>query len=166
MYNWANTGTAWNNPANWTGAVGYPDDATDTTTSGDGDDTGTDDDQSDAPPTTFTGLAATVGNIDPTNRWLVPGLGVVPAASTSVWVMNPDVADAVLTIQHLGPARVEPTQVVVAAGTIAEIPVDQVEVTGTTAFEIDSSVPISVALSVSGEAGVAFIAAISAGEET
>jgi len=139
-----------------------PDDATDTTTSGDGDDADSDD-QPDAPTDTFIGLAATVGNIDSTNRWLVPGLGVVPAASTSVWVMNPDVADAVLTIQHLGPARVEPTQVVVAAGTITEIPVEQVEVTGTTAFEIDSSVPVSVALSVSGEAGVAFIAAISAG---
>lgn len=77
--------------------------------------------------------------------------------------MNPDVVEALVTIQHLGPGQVEPTQIVVAPGSVGEIAVDQVEATGTTAFEVDASVPVSVAVSIAGESGVAFVAAIAAG---
>ncbi len=137
-----------------------PPDATDDTTA-DGA-PATDDGQTDDSVTRHSGLAATVGNVDAATGWLVPGLGVVPGAVTTVRVMNPDVEPATVTIQPLGAAGLEATQVVIPAGSILDIPVDLVEVTALTAFRIDSTVPVSVAVSVARDSGVAFIAAIAA----
>ena len=120
------------------------------------------DETEDSDPT-YEGLAATVGNIDATTRWLVPGLGVVPGSVTTVWVMNPDVEPATVTIEPLGAPGLEPRQIEVAPGSIVDIPVDLVEVTALTGFQIESSVPVSVSVSIARDSGVAFVAAIAAG---
>ncbi|GAI00323.1 unnamed protein product, partial [marine sediment metagenome] len=37
----------------------------------------------------YDGMAAMPGNTDVLERWLVPGLGVVPGTETSIWILNP-----------------------------------------------------------------------------
>jgi hypothetical protein len=141
-----------------------PPDATDDSVPGDAassDGEQTDETNDSAP--TYEGLAATVGNIEATTRWLVPGLGVVPGSVTNVWVMNPDVEPATVTIEPLGAPGLETTQIAVAPGSIVDIPVDLVEVTAMTGFQIESSVPVSVSVSIARDSGVAFVAAIAAG---
>jgi hypothetical protein len=109
---------------------------------------------------TFDGLASTTGNIDPATRWLVPGIGVVPATETSLWIMNPTADQATVTITPIGAEAPGPDKIIVGAGWQIEIPFGEVTETGMSGVVIDSTVPVSVAISIAGSRGVAFIGGI------
>ncbi len=110
--------------------------------------------------TTYTGLAATTGNIDPATRWMLPGIGVVPAAQTSVWIMNASSDQATVTITPLGAQGGAAEKVIVAAGWLLEIPFAEITETGINGVMIDSTVPVSTGVSIAGDRGVAFIGGI------
>ncbi len=111
-------------------------------------------------PETFDGLASATGNTDPATRWLVPGIGVVPGAQTSLWIINPSGDQATVTITPLGAAAGGPDKIIVGAGWQVEIPFAEVTETGTSGVIVDATVPVSVAVSISSERGVAFIGGI------
>jgi hypothetical protein len=113
--------------------------------------------------TTYTGLAAMPGTTEPLQRWLVPGLGVVPGAETSVWVLNPTGDDAIVTLEPLGVPSYENQEVLIQPGRYVEIPVGPLSETGSSAFLVNASVPVSVAVSVAGPQGVAFIGGVGIG---
>jgi len=111
-------------------------------------------------PAVFNGLASTTGNIDPATRWIIPGVGVVPAAETSLWIINPSGDQATVTITQLGAAAAGPDKIIILPGRQVEIPFGEVTESGTSGVIIDATVPISAALSVSSSRGVAFIGGI------
>ena len=117
-------------------------------------------DEPDVESVTFDGLASTTGNTDPAMRWIVPGIGVVPASETSLWLINPSGDQATVTITPLGATAAGPDKIIVEAGWQAEIPFAEVTETGMSGVIIDSTVPISAALSVSSARGVALIGGI------
>lgn len=111
-------------------------------------------------PSVFAGLAATTGNADPAARWLIPGVGVVPASQTSLWIMNPTGDQATVTITPLGASPAGPDKIIVGAGSLAEIPFAEVTDTGISGVIIDATVPVSAALSIVGAQGAAFVGGI------
>ena len=114
----------------------------------------------DGAPDTYIGLASTTGNTDPATRWLLTGIGVVPAADTSIWLMNPSGDQATVTLIPLGAIATGPDKIIVAPGSIVEVPFAEVSETGLTGLIVDATVPISTGLSIAGSRGVAFIGGI------
>jgi hypothetical protein len=111
-------------------------------------------------PALFDGMAATTGNIDPATRWLIPGIGVVPGTTTSLWIMNSSADQATVTITPLGAAAGGPEKIIMAPGSLVEIPFAEVTETGMSGVIIDATVPVSAALSIAGSQGVAFVGGI------
>ena len=114
-------------------------------------------------PTLYNGVAAMAGNVEALKRWLVPGLGVVPGANTSIWVLNPSGEDATVSVKPLGVSAKEVQEVMIPAGTYVEIPVAPISETGNSAMLVEGDVPISVAVSIAGPQGVAFIGGVGIG---
>ncbi len=114
-------------------------------------------------PTIYDGLAAMPGNADALQRWLVPGLGVVPGADTSIWILNPSADDATVSVTPIGVSARKVTEIVVPAGTFAEVPIPPISETGNSAMLVESEVPISVAVTIAGPQGVAFIGGVGIG---
>jgi hypothetical protein len=114
-------------------------------------------------PVVYDGLASMPGNTDPLERWLVPGLGVVPGAQTSIWILNPSGDDATVTVSPLGVSSVRSEKVVIPAGRYVEIPVPALSESGNSGMLIDASLPVSVAVTIAGPQGVAFIGGIGVG---
>jgi hypothetical protein len=114
-------------------------------------------------PTIYDGVAAMPGNAEPLTRWLVPGLGVVPGADTSIWILNPSGEDATAIIKPLGVSERTPIEIVIPAGTFVEVPVAPISETGNSAMLVEADVPISVAVSLAGAQGVAFIGGVGIG---
>jgi len=111
-------------------------------------------------PVIYDGLASMAGNPDPLERWLVPGLGTVPGADTSIWVLNPTGDEATVTLSPLGVSSGGSEKVLIPAGTYTEIPIAPLSETGNSGMLIQSNVPISVAVTISGPQGVAFIGGV------
>ena len=111
-------------------------------------------------PTVYEGLAAMAGNPDSFERWLVPGLGVVPGADSSVWILNPTGDEATITLSPLGVSSGGSNKMVVAPGTYLEVPIDPLSETGNSGMLVESNVPVSVAVTISGPQGVAFIGGV------
>lgn len=111
----------------------------------------------------YDGLAAMPGNTDPLERWLVPGLGVVPGAQTSIWVLNPSGEEATVTVSPLGVSSVRSEKIVIPAGRYVEIPVPSLSESGNSGMLIDANLPVSVAVSIAGPQGVAFIGGVGVG---
>ena len=114
-------------------------------------------------PVTYDGLAAMPGNPDPLERWLVPGLGTVPGANTSIWVLNPTGDEATVTYSPLGVSSGGSDKVLIPAGTYVEILIAPLSETGNSGMLIQSNVPVSVAVTISGPQGVAFIGGVGIG---
>jgi hypothetical protein len=114
-------------------------------------------------PVVYDGLAAMPGNTDPLERWLVPGLGVVPGAQTSIWVLNASTEDATVTVSPLGVSAVRSEKILIPAGRFVEIPVPALSESGNSGMLVDSSMPVSVAVSIAGPQGVAFIGGVGVG---
>jgi len=114
-------------------------------------------------PVVYDGLAAMPGNTDPLERWLVPGLGVVPGAKTSIWILNPSGDDATVTVSPLGVSDGSSEKIVIPGGRYVEIPVPALSESGNSGMLIDANVPISVAVSIAGPQGVAFIGGVGVG---
>jgi hypothetical protein len=111
-------------------------------------------------PAVYDGLAAMAGNPDPLERWLVPGLGVVPGADSSVWILNPSGDEATVTLSPLGVSSGGSDKVVIAPGTYLEVPIAPLSETGDSGMLVESNVPVSVAVTISGPQGVAFIGGV------
>ena len=114
-------------------------------------------------PIIYDGLAAMPGNTDSLERWLVPGLGVVPGAETSIWILNPSDERATVTVSPLGVSAVSSEKIVIPAGRYAEIPMPSLSESGNSGMLIDASLPVSVAVSIAGPQGVAFIGGVGVG---
>jgi hypothetical protein len=114
-------------------------------------------------PVVYSGLAAMPGNTDPLERWLVPGLGVVPGAKTSIWILNASGEAATVTVSPLGVSAVRSEKIVIPAGHYVEIPVPSLSESGNSGMLIDASLPVSVAVSIAGPQGVAFIGGVGVG---
>ncbi len=139
------------------------DDATSDEETADEEATDTTGDEEAEEPVSYDGLAAMPGNTDPLERWLIPGLGVVPGAETSIWILNPSGDAATVTVSPLGISAVRPEKIVIPPGRYVEIPVPALSESGNSGMLIDASLPISVAVSIAGPQGVAFIAGIGVG---
>ncbi len=111
----------------------------------------------------YDGLAAMPGNTGPLERWLVPGLGVVPGAQTSIWVLNPSGEEATVTVSPLGVSAARSEKILIPAGRYVEIPVPSLSESGNSGMLIDASLPVSVAVSIAGPQGVAFIGGVGVG---
>lgn len=111
-------------------------------------------------PTVFDGLAATTGNTDPASRWLIPGVGVVPASLTSLWIMNPGGEQATVTLTPLGASPEGPDKIIVPPGSVVEVPFGEVTDTGISGVIVDATVPVSAAFSVGGTQGAALVGGI------
>jgi hypothetical protein len=114
-------------------------------------------------PVVYDGLAAMPGNTDALERWLVPGLGVVPGAQTSIWILNPSTDEATVTVSPLGVSAVRSEKIVIPAGRYVEIPVPALSESGNSGMLVDSNLPVSVAVSIAGPQGVAFIGGVGVG---
>ncbi len=114
-------------------------------------------------PVVYSGLAAMPGNTNALERWLVPGLGVVPGAQTSIWILNPSGEEATVTVSPLGVSAVRSEKIVIPAGQYVELPVPSLSESGNSGMLIDSSLPVSVAVSIAGPQGVAFIGGVGVG---
>ncbi len=114
-------------------------------------------------PVVYNGLAAMPGNTNALERWLVPGLGVVPGAQTSIWILNPSGEEATVTVSPLGVSAVRSEKIVIPAGQYVELPVPSLSESGNSGMLIDSSLPVSVAVSIAGPQGVAFIGGVGVG---
>jgi hypothetical protein len=90
----------------------------------------------------------------------VPGLGVVPGADTSVWVLNPTGDEATVTLSPLGVSTGGFTKVIVAPGTYLEVPIAPLSETGDSGMLVEANVPVSVAVTIAGPQGVAFIGGV------
>ena len=114
-------------------------------------------------PVIYDGLAAMPGIAEPLARWLVPGLGIVPGADTSVWILNATGDDASVTLSPLGVSSAGPEKVLIPAGTYLEVPVAPLSETGNSGMLVEANVPISVAVTIAGPQGVAFVGGVGIG---
>lgn len=120
---------------------------------GDEDDSGDTDETTDV---TVDRIAGTVGAAFPSSRWLLPGAGAVPDATSSLWILNTDPEPATVTIQPLGVRSLPADKVIVAPGTVLEVPLAaDVEIGG---YLLDASIPVTAAWSAARPDSVAFFA--------
>ncbi len=107
-------------------------------------------------------IAGTVGAAAPAERWLVTGAGGLRTAVSTVWILNSSSELATVSVQPLGSATQPADKVQVEPGTVTRLVLPQ---GGSAAgFLLEAQVPISVAWSVEGGDGVAFLAAVSLDE--
>lgn len=109
------------------------------------------------------GLAGTVGAIEPARRWMLPAVGLVPQTTSTIWVMNTGGSAATVTVTPLGDESETPDKVRVEPGSVIGLPVGSPLVTGAAAYSIDATEPVSVAWSLAGSSGVAYIAGVVSG---
>ena len=132
-----------------------PSDVSDGDAGDDGD--GDDGDDTDEPTAAIVDrIAGTVGAAFPSARWLLPGAGAVPDATSSLWILNTDPEPATVTIQPLGVRSLPADKVIVAPGTVLEVPLDaDVEIGG---YLLDASIQVTAAWSAVRPNSVAFFA--------
>jgi hypothetical protein len=120
-------------------------------------DPGDDGDETDEEPVAIVDrLAGTVGAAFPSSRWLLPGAGAVPDATSSLWILNTDPEPATVTIQPLGVRSLPADKVIVAPGTVLEVPLaEDVQIGG---YLLDASIPVTAAWSAARANSVAFFA--------
>jgi hypothetical protein len=109
------------------------------------------------------GLAGTVGAIEPARRWMLPAVGLVPETTATIWVMNTGGSPATLTVTPLGDESETPDKVRVEPGSVLGLPVGSPLVTGASGYSIDATEPVSVAWSLAGPRGVAYVAGVASG---
>ena len=114
-------------------------------------------------PVSYDGLAAMPGNVEALERWLVPGLGTVPGADTSVWILNPTGDEATVTLSPLGVSSDGPEKVLIPPGTYLEVPVAPLSETGNSGLLVEANIPVSVAVTIAGPQGVAFVGGVGIG---
>jgi hypothetical protein len=86
---------------------------------------------------------------------------VVPDTFSSIWVMNATEEEATVTFTPVGPTRAGTGEkVIVSPGSVVEWISPPPGQTLATSFLVDSTVPVTVAVSHAGERGVALVAAV------
>ncbi|MBT8214954.1 MAG: hypothetical protein KJP12_06985 [Acidimicrobiia bacterium] len=101
-------------------------------------------------------LGAMSGIPVPAERWLLPGAG---AARSVIHLMNPEPADATVTLVALGSQR-SPEKVLVAAGGVLPVTVP----VGSGGYLVESDRPVSVVWSVEVEGGFALFTGVEIGD--
>lgn len=139
-----------------------PDEAGATTTTSEAPDEGSEGDEEVEAPPEPRGLAGTVGLVDASTRWLVPGPGTTPDTTSTIWIMNTGSEQATVTVTPLGPSGALPAdKVVVPGGSVLGYVATSSVANG---YDVTSNVEVSVAWSISGERGVAMLAGVAVGE--
>ncbi len=81
----------------------------------------------------------------------------------SVWILNSTGDEATVTLSPLGVSSDSPEKVLIPPGTYLEVPVDPLSETGNSGMLVEANVPISVAVTIAGPQGVAFIGGVGIG---
>ena len=140
--------------------------ATDETVTDDGatssDEAASDDEAAatDEPAPPVRGLAGTVGASEPARHWLLPAVGLVPETTATIWIMNTGGSAATLTVTPLGDVSDAPEKVRVEPGAVLGLPVGAPIATGASGYAVDATEPVTVAWSLAGARGVAYVAGI------
>ncbi len=113
-------------------------------------------------PISGTRVGATTGAREQASRWLLPGAGSVPDATSAIWILNSNPEAVTVTLVPLGTTSLVGDKIQIEPGRVAryEIPNDP-RITG---YLVDASVPVTAAWSAAAERGVAFVAGIVIGE--
>ncbi len=107
-------------------------------------------------------IAGTIGAASPAVRWLLPGPGVVPTASSALWLLNTSTDQVSVTVQPLSGTEFQPDKIVLEAETVSRVVLPQGgEIAG---YLIAAPQPISAAWSVESSDGAAFVAGIAVDE--
>lgn len=100
-------------------------------------------------------IAGTVGITEPVRRWLLPGIGGIDEAPTTIWLLNSGTEVASVTVQPLGGAAIDAETFEVAPGTVHPIELRSIGVAG---YLVDADSPIAAGWSIEFGGGVAFVA--------
>ncbi len=100
-------------------------------------------------------IAGTIGVTKPATTWLLPGLGGVAGADSTLWLMNTGSEAATVVLQPLGLGGLPTSKQSVQPGTTMGVPLGyDAAVSG---YYIQSTAPISVAWSAEAEKGLMFV---------
>lgn len=101
-------------------------------------------------------IAGTIGATAPATTWLLPGLGGVAGAESTVWLLNTGSEAATVVFQPLGVGSLATTKQVVAPGTLLGVPLGYDPAVG--GYYLEATAPITVAWSAEEEKGIMFVA--------
>jgi hypothetical protein len=100
-------------------------------------------------------IAGTIGVTKPATTWLLPGLGGVAGADSTVWIMNTGDSAATVVLQPLGLEGLPANKQSVPAGTMIGVPLGYDAAVG--GYYVESTAPISVAWSAEADKGLMFV---------
>ncbi|MCP4307072.1 MAG: hypothetical protein GY788_19820 [bacterium] len=100
-------------------------------------------------------IAGTIGVSVPATEWLLPGLQAVAEGSSSLWILNTGTESATITLQALGSSATAVSKQSVPPGTVLGVPLGFDEAIG--GYQLESSVPVSVAWSAEATTGLMFV---------
>jgi len=101
-------------------------------------------------------IAGTVGVTKPSTTWLLPGLGGVAGADSTVWLLNTGTESATVVLQPLGLEGLPTSKQSVPPGTVLGVPLGYDAAVG--GYYVESTSPISVAWSAQADKGLVFVA--------
>ena len=110
-----------------------------------------------------TALAITTGAATSSARWLIPGTNADPGARYRLWIMNSGLDQVTVTYRHLGPAGTGPQAepLAVPATSVISVPITEI---GSPGLLVESSDPISVALSATLRDGIGAAEGVAIGD--
>jgi hypothetical protein len=108
-------------------------------------------------------VAATSGAPLAARRWMLPGAGANSATRSSLWFLNTGAESITITYQTLdaGGTVANPGKIIVSAGTVRRVLLDQVGVSGVIA---ESAEPFSAAWSAEIDGATSFSSGVPIGE--
>ncbi len=120
-----------------------------------------DDDSDEEQITAADRIAGTPGAAAAAERWLLPGPGAVPAATSSVWLLNSGADPVTVVMRPLGLAEAPSEEVVLEAESVLRVVLPQQD--ATSGYLLEASGPISASWSVESGDGVAMVAGTALG---
>jgi hypothetical protein len=106
------------------------------------------------------GTAVTAGAPEPARQWLVPGVRTVGLEEGTLWILNTDESAISVTVGQLSSGVPVGETLVIDAGTIRSFPAAD-----GAGYLVESSAPVSVAWSLEGPSGIAFVGAAAVPED-
>lgn len=106
-------------------------------------------------------IAGSPGAALASQRWLLPGPGAVPAATSSVWLLNSSQDPVTVSMQPLGIDDIPAEEVVIEAQSVLRLVLPQQN--STSGYLIEASEPITASWSVESGDGVAMVAGTALG---
>lgn len=106
-------------------------------------------------------IAGTSGAAAASTRWLLPGPGAMPAATSSVWLLNTGTEPVTVTMRPLGSEDLPDDKTRVQAESVVRVVLPQEN--AISGYLIDATAPISASWSVESGGGVAMVAGTALG---